>query len=125
MSAGCIGAPVEELPAVVFVDEYVPVPDYIAKVAVLLAETEGHGDPLVRAVRKIAVQALTALDQLAPVAVAPSRPPLDPMPQHEGLEPKVVREWAKRAGIAVAPRGRLKASVIDAYIDAHRIRVVA
>lgn len=49
----------------------VMLPDYIVELAELLAATENHKDPLVRATRKIVVQAAIALDQAqaaAPVA---------------------------------------------------------
>lgn len=48
-------------------------PDYIVELAELLTATEGHRDPLVRATRKIVIQAAIALDQAQAASPAACR----------------------------------------------------
>jgi hypothetical protein len=144
--AEAIEIPVADLPAIVFANEYHPVEHYIANAAVELAVTEGHDDPLVRAVRKIAVQALVALSQLLDedtaeeikedegqrmMADSLANPPpaphkrkrsasLELMDAH-GITAAEVREWAARNGYSVSDRGALALEPIHAYIAAQAV----
>lgn len=121
-----------------------PLPGYAADAGALLAATEGHNDPLVRDVRKIAAQALKALavakqqyDRLqssterAIAAVSTETKPAvrkpsgkrDPLAttvlmQQHGTTPAQVREWAAAQGIEVAGRGNPSKAVIEQYIAA-------
>lgn len=44
----------------------------------------------------------------------PSAPPVDP-PERTGVDPKVLRQWAKDKGMVVPERGRLSNELAEAY----------
>jgi hypothetical protein len=122
--------PTEDLPALVLADRtYHPLPAYIADMARVLLVTEDHPDPTVRAIRKIAVQAIAALDQL--LAEEPEDEPDDPDaagwsftdPQPANLPPstRTIRAWARDNGLDVPERGPLSADVVQAYFEAQEL----
>lgn len=60
---------------------------------------------------------LRVLGKLGPYNVALKE--LVPSTPREA-DPAAVRAWAADAGIDVSPKGRVPASVVEAYMDAHR-----
>jgi hypothetical protein len=70
-----IAIPTAELPALVTEDGYYPVPDYVADMTRVLLASENHPDQLVRDIRKIAVQAITALHRMGVLDEAIDEPP--------------------------------------------------
>lgn len=114
-------------------------PGWAADAAQLLVATEGHHDPIVRDVRKIAAQSLQALhtaktqyDRLASSAdraiqtvkttpkkqTGGKRDPLATtvLMQQHGITPAQVRVWAVENGVPVAARGNPAKSVIEQYL---------
>jgi hypothetical protein len=121
-----IGIPQADVPAIVYLDLYYPVAAYIADAALVLAGTENHEDPHVRAVRKIAVQAIAALDQL--ITVDEPEEDTDPdaagwqitdppaeAPATPAAKRAAIRRWAAENGIYVGDKGRIAQDVIDRY----------
>jgi hypothetical protein len=111
-----IGIPQADVPAIVYLDLYYPVAAYIADAALALAGTENHEDPHVRAVRKIAVQAIAALDQL--ITVDEPEEDTDPAaeaPATPAAKRAAIRRWAAENGIYVGDKGRIAQDVIDRY----------
>jgi hypothetical protein len=138
--ADCVAVPVDELPALITAGGYYPLPWYVADMTRVLLITELHEDALVRDIRKIAVQALGALNRMGvledaidePEATAleeeqPTEPPRSKrktsaaveLMQTEGITATEIREWAAREGRHVSDRGALSMEVVQAYIAAH------
>lgn len=120
-------------------------PDYCVEVAELLAATENHTDPTVRAIRKIVTQAAVALKAAhqtsgsaashrvlpAPVSTSTAEPEnrFEPftkpkrkssaavllMAEH-GIEASDIRTWATATGIPVAGRGGLPLDLVQQYL---------
>lgn len=130
-------------------DAPVELPEYAIELGQLLADTEGHPDPLVRAIRKIVTQSAIALQQASAPhtsgsdATATAQPsqatdeststpgPEDPktgrapsssvlLMQKHGITAAEVREWAARSDIEVAARGSISVDVIQHYLE-HRV----
>jgi hypothetical protein len=141
------GIPADELPAIVNGETYIPVPAYVAEMAGALAATEDHPDPLVRSIRKMAVQSILVLHQLSWGQEEEAEPEPDPdaagwsfadeppaeekpkrktsatvelMAQH-GITAAEVREWAAEHGASVSGRGALAIDLVQAYLAAKEV----
>lgn len=108
-------------------------PDYALQLAGLLADTEGHPDPLVRATRKIVTQAAVALLQAVKAShssdpdAKTTAPVLRPGTQSSvaapsGSEPTAAeyRSWALKNGHSVNTTGRVPGYIKDLYAAAHQ-----
>lgn len=115
---------------------------YVEQIITVMAATEGHPDPVVRAARKVVANALVALNKTlrgeAPTSLAavPALPeqatklkaarvnnsgPLAARIAALGVTARDIRTWAVDCGILDVPaRGCLPARLVDAYEDAHK-----
>ena len=134
-----------EVPISQPVEESAEFPEYVFDIAVLLTKTENHGSPLVRSIRKIAVQAAIALDEAYKTSGSDeetTRPPslssnLSSVPTPSEPEPKQtrhnpvsarleelgisraeLREWARKNDVDVSDRGALPMWLVDQYAAA-------
>lgn len=140
-----LAVPVAELPAIIdATGSYFTLPGYAVDALMLLLDTEGHHDPLVRSLRKAAVQVLAGLEQVHAEAEAranyvPIEEAFEPAPDPDAAEPErakrktsasvelmqehgvtaaEVREWAAREGRQASSRGSLALELVEAYLEA-------
>lgn len=124
--------PTEDLPALVLADRtYHPLPAYIADMARVLLVSEGHTWATIRAVRKIAVQALATLDGMVTEAQLladymgdddlEEGAEEDPQPADLPPSTRTIRAWARDNGLDVPERGPLSADVVLAYFEAQEL----
>lgn len=103
-------------------------PDYVRQMADVMARSEGHPDPGVKAARKVVANAFVKLNKTLDAAEAPKAKPtrknnalgLTTRLAALGVAAKDVRAWAVDAGLDVPSRGILPARIVDAWENAHR-----
>jgi WhiB family transcriptional regulator, redox-sensing transcriptional regulator len=110
---------------------------YVEQIIAVMAATEGHPDPAVRAARKVVANALVALNKtflgsgkaVSPGLVVVPRPAASKRGGSRAQSDRIaalgttsrgIREWAASRGIDVPARGVLSSDVIDSYERAHR-----
>ncbi len=113
-------------------------PSYADQIVAVMAATEGHAHPDVRAARKVVANALVALDKAlrgaAGGAATAPLPSVRPTNQRSrgagvvalrdriaalGVEPRDIRVWARASGHDVPSAGPVPGWVVDLYVAAH------
>lgn len=101
--------------------EPTPTPAYSDQLAVLMAETEGHPDPIVRANRKIVAQAAVALRTALDLSAINKAARASASKDRAATRTKAVRAWARENGIDCPARGRIPGTVMDAFLAADEV----
>lgn len=122
-----VAIPIEDLPAVIDAEAtYRTVPPYVVDMAIVLTDTEDDPDQAIRDVRKIAVQAITALAHMhaeaqlirdyVPIEELIAKAPTD---QAAVITPREIRVWCRDNGIDVNAKGKIPTAIVDRYLDAN------